>query len=399
MGLCYNGRELKFLNLSKSKTSFYIIEYLPSGMRALSLYLQDNELILHKFFDWRKEADPAIFFRALKLQKKSNVIFLHDNSIAATFAGLVKLEKNNFRSPITEGDLQTFLGAATRQFFNRFREEAKRRLAVPDVDVILANNRFLNLNLNGKPVINPLGQTARFAELEIEQTYLSRHFLDAIFEHTEKQSNVFHIECAGALRDSLALLYPERKILLATVTPRVTKVFSCGGKNRYFGAVSFPKMQERGEFALGSDDLLEILAARFHIEKPVAQDLLWLYVEGAMSKHLRHIFEKLMASYRARFEAEISRFFKKENMCVVSSDLPFLTAGQKIQHQEAVHLAFPDLASRLNLRVRESRYLTREPFSPVFLSGLIAYLKRTSDNYLSGLAKERMRWLQPENST
>ncbi|MDP3956466.1 MAG: hypothetical protein Q8P97_00535 [bacterium] len=367
-------------------------------MRALSLYLKDNRLILREFFDWHKEEDLAVFFKSLKFRKDSNVIFLHDNSMAVTFAGLVKLEKNNFRSPITEGDLQTFLGAATRQFFNRFREEAKRRLAVSDVDVILANNRFLSLNLNGKPVINPLGQTARFAEIEIEQTYLSRHFWDAISEYTEKQSNVFHIECAGALRDSLALLYPERKILLATVSSHITKVFSCGGKNRYFGAVSFPKMQYRGEFALGSDDLLELLVARFHIEKQVAEELLWLYVEGGMSKHLRHIFEKLITLYLARFESEISRFLKKEHMCVISSDIPFLTAGQKIQHQEAVHLAFPDLASRLNLQVKNSRFLTRQTFSPVYLSGLIAYFKRTSDNYLSGLAKERMRWLQPENS-
>ena len=389
---------MNFFNHLKTKTDYFIIECLPSGMRALSLYLKDNELILQKFFDWHKIEDLAIFFKSLKLQKNSTVLFLHDNSMAATFAGLVKLEKNNFRSPITTEDLQTFFGAATRQFFNRFREEAKRRLAISEVDVILANNRFLNLNLNGKPVINPLGQTARFAELEIEQTYLSRHFWDSISEYTEKQANVFHIECAGAIRDSLALLYPERKVLLATVLPRVTKVFSCGGKNRYFGAVSFPKMQDRGEFALGSDDLLELLSERFHIEKRVAEDLLWLYVEGGMSKHLRYSFEKLIAPFLARFESGIARFFKKEEVCVVSSDLPFLTAGQKIQRLEAVHLAFPELASRLNLQVKNSRFMKHKLFSPIYLAGLIAYFKRTSDNYLSGLAKERMRWLQPENS-
>lgn len=389
---------MNLFNLLSPKTDFYIIECFHSGIRALSLRLKDNEVTFQKYFDGHGGDSIAELFKLLKLKKNSRVLFLYDHSIAATFAGFVKLEKNNLQTPIAEEDLQTFLAAATRQFFNRFREEAKRRLAVDEVNVVLANNRFFNLNLDGKQVISPLGQTARFAELEMEQTYLSRHFWDEVHESTQDLKNVFHIELAGALDDTLRLLYPDQKLLLAVVFPGMTKIFSYGGKTRYFGAVSFPRMQDRGELASGSDSLLGLVQACFPVSKEVAEKMLSLYVGGGMSKHFGHVFRGVIEPYTTRFNLELAKFFKREEMCVVLTKLPFLNTDLKTQPKKVTTLSFDNLAMRLGLEVGAPRFFPPEAFSPVFLSGLIAYLHRTSDNYLSGLAKERLRWLTPENS-
>lgn len=382
----------------KPKTDYCIIECFHSGVRTLILQLKDNELTFKRFYEYPKEVDLEGLFHLLKLRKDSNVLFVYDQSVAATFAGFVKLEKNNLRAPISEDDLQTFLGAATRQFFNRFREEAKRRLAVDEVNVILANNRFLNLYLDGKEVISPLGQTARFAELEMEQTFLSRNFWDTLPEELQEIKNVFHIELTGALRDSLALLYPDRKVLLVVVSPNSTEVFSCGNKNRYFGAVSFPRMQKRGDFAWGNNDLMEVVKTYFKLGDETAKTMFTLYVTQAMSKHLERAFQKLIEPFHIRFETEIAKFLRKEEICVVLSNPLFLTAGSTLAHKEAVHITFDDLVRGLNYEIKAPIFMSREAFSPVFLSGLIAYLHRTSDNYLSVLAKEKLKWLVPANS-
>lgn len=389
---------MNIFNFLKPKTFFCVIECSHAGIRALTLRFKNNELTFRRFFDGYSEENIADLFKKLKLNKESNVLLIYDHSIATTFAGSVKLEKNNLRAPISEDDLRTFLAAATNQFFNRFREEARRRLATDEVNIILANNRFLNLNLDGKQVINPLGQSARFAELEMEQTFLSRHFWDTVQEYTQDIKNVFHIELAGAFRDILALLYPGQKVLFVSVFPKVTKIFSYGGKLRFFGAVSFPGMQNRGEFALGSDDLLELIESRFHVTENAARELLSLYVADGMSKHAKRVFEKNIGPYLARFELGILKFLKKEDKCVVLTDAPFLTVKQKIQQTDAGHINLSELASRLDLKITAPDFFPHAAFSTVFLSGIIAYLRRTGDNYLNGLAKERMKWLVPENS-
>lgn len=117
-----------------------------------------------------------------------------------------------------------------------------------------------------------------------------------------------------------------------------------------------------------------------------------------MSRHVERAFEKTLEPHAERFSSELGRLFKKEDMVVVLSETPFLPAAQKIQHAECKLLTSDDLTARFNFEVKAPRFFPREGFSPIFLAGLVAYLNRTGDNYLNTLARDRVKWLTPENS-
>jgi len=389
---------LKF-KLFHPKNEFLAIDCSDSNIRALAFRYSDGALTFKKFFSGTPKEDAGRFLTELKPHPDTKVLFLYDNSTAATFGGFVRLTKSDSSEPLTGEDFENFLFHAVKQFSNRFREEAKRKLGTDDVNIVLANNRFLNLRLDGRQVVNPVGIRAKFAELQMEQTFLVRNFLNVLHDSLSEVKQLFHIESTGALSDLAGRYELEKKVLLAEVLESRTRFMGLGGKQRYFGAVSFPKMQERGESAFGFGAVLGAVSSRFGVDREVARAMLARYAAGDMSRQFSFAFRRAIQPAVSVFWGETGKFMKKDDFMVIAADVPFLRpAGEGITPLPYRVFSFDGLAKDINIAVSAPRFFPREAFSPVFLSALVAYLNRTGDNYLNTLAREKVSWLLPQNS-
>ncbi len=375
-----------------------MIECRAGGVRALHFAASGNTIRFQKYFPTVPFEDIIPFLHGLNVSKYAKAIFVYDRSLAATFSGSVRFERGDGLTPVSDEDFEKFLTQATNQFFNRFREEAKRLFSTDDVNIVLANNRFLSLRLDGKKVVNPIGLRGKAAELEIEQTFLTRQVLSVLHEAAHGVSSLFHIELAVGCSDLAQNVFPDTKIICAIVGGAHTRMYASGAKQRYFGAVSFPKVQERGAFDWGTDRIYEILGKALSLESVSVYSLLDRYAKGDCSRYFSRFIDALLEPEVLLFAQELSRFNKKDERVVIFSEAPFLRERGSLPGFSYEAPGFDQLLEHLGFVVQAPYGFPYEAFSPAFLAGFVAYLRRTGDNYLYALGKERMGWLTPVNS-
>jgi len=381
----------------RPKDNFCLIEISNDSVRALKLTRLGNELVFRDFFSESKPYDLAGFIKKLKIGDDSGVLFLYNDDLAATFFGGVRLGKGNCDDVITEGDFDFFLNTAVHQFFGRFRNEAVRKIAADDINIVLANSRLFNIKLDGHPVLNPVGLTAKFAEVEMEHTYISRLISETVEESFPKNKHVLHIESAGAISDVAGTIYPNGKLIVANVRKQKTRLLSLNNKMKYMGPVSLPRLQFVGELGWGSENITTALTEKFGINENNSWQIMRRYGNGELSGRAEAEIKKAIEPEVRTFHEETSRIIEAGGTVAVFSDAPFLSGHRKIQSLDYEPVSFDGLKRYFGLNVSMPPFFDRKALSPVYLAGFIAYFERMCDNYYNA-SNKYAKWLMPESS-
>lgn len=377
------------------KERIYIVDCSDGRIRAATLIFGGQEINFLKYWD-EKHGNLHGFLKKLNPPKNSKIIFLHNSSSAATYAGFVKFEKNNMSAAISEHDLGELFSKAGTQFFNRFNEEAKKRLGLDEVGIVLASSRVFDLKLDNQNFVSPIGIKAKLAEINMEQTFLSREVLDEISVSLPQTKNIFHIEAGVVARDIFDSLKDGERVMCASVLDNATTFFAYDKNPKYFGAVSFPGSQARGEIAWGSDFVAAALSEAMGINNEIALKVIDYFKEGKMSRRFSAMFLRIVKAASQNFFDGLLKYLKDEKHTFIITAKPLLFLGKG--RNDITVLENKHLAKLFNCDIKYSRELEGQFLSPIFVLGLIAYLKRTGDNYLKGFIDKKLKWLQPENS-
>ncbi len=383
------------INPLKRKERIYIVDCSDSRIRAVLLQYGNQEIFFEKY--WEEDHNNlGWFLKKIKPPEGSKVIFLHGNSSAATFAGSVKFEKNDGNSAISEGDLFHLFSKAGTQFFNRFNEEAKKRLGLDEITLVLASSRIFDLKLDGQSLVSPIGIKAKLAEINMEQTFLSREVLDEISACLPQTKNIFHIETSAVICDTFNSLKNNERAMFANVLDEKTRFFFHESNPKYFGAVTFPSFQLKGEIPWGSNFAVAALSDSMGINNEIALKVIDYFKEGKMSEKFAGAFLRIAKLASQSFFEGLAKFGKnkKHVFVITGKPLPFLEKGR----DDVTVLRNDHLSKIFNCDISYARPMKDNFLSPIFALGLIAYLRRTGDNYLKGFTDKKLKWLQPENS-
>ena len=329
---------------------------------------------------------------------KLNTCFLHENSGAVTYSGYVRLARQNLLTPISEEDINEFVAQGVNQFFLRFREEAKKQLSTDEINIVLASSQLNSIMFDGKVVLDPIGLKIRHAELAVTQTFLGRETHDKVHEILIDTAEVMHRESVGVLGEMLTRIYPDEKILVPIINRTSSVLYVLGNKNRYFGAVSFPKIQEKEFKGIGYSALLEAVASLFNIDSTSAEKLIDLYSRDKVSPHIRAVISRPVMQWHKQLRQLFLKYLRQGERVLFVTPINFLRQDECIPSvydvlpsTEILALAIPTEKPVMGLH-----YLK----SPYFLAGILAYFDTLDDqaSTLPQFVRSKMQWLTPYNS-
>ncbi|MDP1689282.1 MAG: hypothetical protein Q8L47_04110 [bacterium] len=399
---------IRFPSLKHEK--IHLIDATDMPLKAIYVESKDDKLFIKRYIEDKATGVTAQilnpttlsnFLRQLKIKKNSNIIFLWGNKNAATFSAKVHLEKKHSEFPISQIDLQRIFGTAAFQFYNQFREDAKKRFNVDDLGLVLASSRILDLRLDGEPYINLASVKAKRADVSIEQTFLRREVHDAINETLNFKHSVLHIEVGTALYELARLSgYKLKSSLFLLTGVNSTRLYSIKPNSPSAGVLN-SLLQHEGDVDLGMKNFYEVVSDRFGVR---AEDfdifLAKLNSKGA-SPRLNTIVKKvILAEFSKYLKEGISCMPKAENLLFFTQE-PLATFLEQSNIPDRFPCIIPASLYNKDIiqpEIKFSQKLSLRALSPIFFAGLIAYWCRLGDNYLESRYQGNVKWLIPHNS-
>ncbi len=101
-----------------------------------------------------------------------------DPRFATTLHAPVVLVREKPREAVDEADLDNRVAQSLSRIFNRGRARAAKKMAVGELDAVLADVAVKRVKLDGHRVVNPVGFPARTLEFEFIETFVARPLLE-----------------------------------------------------------------------------------------------------------------------------------------------------------------------------------------------------------------------------
>lgn len=395
---------------SQKHEKIHLIDATDMPLRAIYAESKDNKLIIKRYLESKptgvagqilNSTTLSNFLYQLDIKKNAKVIFLWGNTNAATFSAKVHLEKQHSEVPISQIDLQRIFGTAAFQFFNQFREDAKKRFNVDDLGLVLASSRILDLRLDGEPYINLSSVKAKRADVSIEQTFLRRSIHDAINETLNFKHSVLHIEVGTALYELARLSgYNLKDTLFSLAGIYKTHLYSIQPDLSSSGVLN-SMVQHEGDIHWGMKDFFKIASDRFGVRAEDFDTFLNKFNNKGASARLNSIVKKAVLTEFSKHLKECTvRVPKAENLLFFAQE-PLATFLEQVNipdKSSCIILASLQNKDIIQPEIRISSRLSPRALSPVFFAGLIAYWCRLGDNYLESRYQGNVKWLIPHNS-
>ncbi|PIR87140.1 MAG: hypothetical protein COU11_02030 [Candidatus Harrisonbacteria bacterium CG10_big_fil_rev_8_21_14_0_10_49_15] len=221
-------------------------------------------------------------FQKIRGGKKKKFILTFGSSHATTLYTTLNLARENPSAVIDEAELDNLISQAMWKFVDRERPRIADKMAVSDLDVVLADVHVRGIRIDGYKVLNPIGFTAKNIGIAFRQTFLTRaasEFVRATFPG----DRVELIGEAGAIAANVSAIHNDTDLMVARVARATTELFVARGRGCSYWST----------LAWGSENLVAYLAAEIGVSKTTAEAIMTRYFEGATSsvfqKRLEHI--------------------------------------------------------------------------------------------------------------
>lgn len=397
-----------FPHLKQEK--IYIIDAADLPLRAVSAVAKDDKLFVQSYKESQSdELSGTIlhpealtdFLKDLKIANGARVIFIWNGASAVTYTAKVHLEKHRSNAPPSPLDIQRIYGTATLQFFNQFREEAKRRFRVDDLGLVLVSSRVLDLKLDGETYINPESVKAKQADVAIEQTFLRREMHEAINNALGPTCGVLHVEIGTSLYILSRLCgYKFDDALIVHAGFSQTHLYVTVA-DLPVPALPVSLLQYRGGLDWGTNNIYKALSDSLGIREEDADTIITKFISEGVSPRFTSLAKKVMQNacdeQLTLCKTQVPKsggmlFFSQEPL---TSFLNGLNLGERYSCLIPSDLYHKDI---VQLGTRLSSKLSPRALSPVFFAGLVAYWSRLGDNYLGTSDYGNVKWMIPHNS-
>ncbi len=212
------------VGLLRRKERFFVVEVMANGVRATPFVLDadERELKIFPALAPKKNEPLAAFARRLSGRKNAGMMLAIDGGVATTVQGAVALPHPG--AALDDAALENVIAQAMWKLFDRERARAATKMNVPASEVTIADARIVNIALDGRDAIAPVGYRAAQVEVRLSLTMMPREAAEVFAEAFSR--NVFSMSeasvswarllwtaapqghrmlCAGLLSDGVAI--------------------------------------------------------------------------------------------------------------------------------------------------------------------------------------------------
>lgn len=166
--------------MMRKKEHFTVLELFRDQMRALSLCIDAEGRILYVCAPVVAQAGETFgaFVNRLGNIKKSTVVVSCDAALAATVQRTIAMTNEGV---IDEAGREHFVAQAVWKLFDSERGNAAKRLGVPCDELTICDARIWRAALDGKPVADPVGFSAKRVEITVSVTMMPKSLSEELF--------------------------------------------------------------------------------------------------------------------------------------------------------------------------------------------------------------------------
>ena len=302
----------------------------------------------------------------------TKVLGLDSDSAITVFSSIVIPHES--RGEISETDLENYLSKVVWKSFDVLRNEAAERLAVSEVDLILAGARVVGIKVDGHEVMNPHGFSGKTLEISLSITMVKRGVLNINPNKQGEFPEVLESSSVAAylLSKSLAI----NNLLYLEIENDTTRVF----------LVTPTRTSYLNQFNWGLKDIVAAYTEEFGVLHETSREMYEKFIAGevssAVSEKMKKIFQSAFKKFIDGLTLSLRDLsdlgFKKLPPIYLKSSFPL---PQEV-HNKAVTLGKKKSKFRLvEQKIDVSDLVNNSPYN--------AY------EWLNQLAKRRIKWLMP----
>lgn len=313
------------------------------------------------------------------------VIISFSPVFALTYYEQVVLNRDRPNELMTEADLDNLISQALWKIFDEKRRQSAKQLVLSDLDILLADTKITDFQIDGRRVLDPLRHSGREASIGISQTFVNRTIFKKIVSVLPRRVKLLLVVDGGAATSRLlsSRFSQSRDFIFADVLDARTNLYSV---SRGSGL----KISFHDYFPWGEKNFFEGVARDLKIPVDLIQSLVKKISEGKVSLTLGRQLKKIISEELAMLIHGLER--AKETLKVNSLYLVFRPLRDIDFFPKMVRLVEADrLMEDLGFVFSSD---SKDSSISSIASFLEFYFLREGD-ILNHIAKRRMRWLMP----
>lgn len=389
-------------SLLKRGDRFLVVEILKHCVRASLVKTNFEERRLHLLKSVSKpvflgddlnkiiETTKRILASFGKISKYKIVLNL-DSNFAVTLHSSITVIREKSKIPIDESDLDNLVSQAIWKFYDRQRGKVADKMRINDLDVLLSDVHIKGIKLDGHKVVNPIGFSAKSAELQLSATFTSRYCINGLKSLLPKEQIVFVGEDGPTLAYVLSQIHEETPFLAVSIFPDITSLV----------AVRDNTVSHLDTFSWGETSLKKFLSDILSVNQNIAGEILNQYSFGKTSQVFARRLEKHLLPELQTFANGIESFFKRINakIAYIHSFFPLppviLNTAFKNKFSQSVKIlpVYDGLiGEKMGIELKLNKgYEISNAFAAV--SGIIVSNFYPQSEQIKKIAKRRIRWL------
>ena len=354
------------------------------GTRGITLRL-DKERRFHVGREYRRFGPPGLADRLRRGKFLPPVVLAASPELATTALVPVRFDRENAKDILGAVEFENVLGQTVTRVFNDERSKASACLGVDDLDTILVGVRARNFEVDGKPVIDPLGLPGKKITAILELTFAVR----TLFEQWRNFFNADH-----------GFFFTTETYALATVLERtgthpavILSVGEEGSHCVYLGALRGVPFLSGGPIAWSEQSLRRAVSERWRVGDAATADILGKYAAHTVSSHVRQDLDVALRKAFQDLSRELAGHRVRGNVYVDSRSplpvpLPYKAGAVTLLPFRIDQVTEPLGFELVSSRLREEKFFD-------YLAPFLEFYYDTSNSRVNHWLRRRVHWFTP----
>ncbi|MDD4761599.1 MAG: hypothetical protein PHZ25_01050 [Candidatus Pacebacteria bacterium] len=340
------------------------------------------------------------FLKKINIPLGCKIIVIGASSFVFTVPAWVRVDRENSKEEINEGEIENLISQAVWKFLNLFRPQAVNLLNINESDILLSGIRNLSVKVNGHKVLNPIGFKAKTVEFLIEETFVNRDYYRDLEDALGRKFKIEFISELG-LVDSEIIFRSfnfENSFSLLRFFPESVLILKSFYKNVSQEDISPPVLREESFLEWNSSFLPSCLGKKLNLDNETSLKIIDLVSKkNSSAKIEKFVKDSLIEEWDIFFKKISSKGkLEKENKIFVldEKNIPDFIFNKKNKPK----LEKPDvlkIIEKLGFSVffKVSELEIESVFSS--LAGFLEYYFSSREDQLNKMARRRAKWLIP----
>lgn len=382
----------KLIALMRKKERFVVLELFRDGIRALHLKADAEGRMLYAGATATARSGETLgaFMKRFGNIKKSAVLVSCDAALAVTAHRTVAFAQDGV---IDEAGSEHIVAQSVWKLFDSERAGAAKRLGVPCEELTICDARIWRVALDGKPVMNPAGYSAKRVEVTASVTMMPKPLAEELLAALPAHPALISVSGVSWARIMSASLPDEHPFLVAGLFPEhAVLTFAHGDINTV------------DAFSWGEKDFVSGVAAQLAVTDDIAR-----YIIGAVrSEHatsplfaqkvggiITNELQLLLNGIQAAMSGLPARAVYAVSSYALPPEFFRMTVRNAARRSVKIrNVSADDVSKNFGIAIQWKVEGRKIPLAGAVITFFDAYIAPRMDK-LNAIARRRVRWLDP----